>query len=94
MNPGPTPSSTEAMLKRLLISAWTVSNVDILFKNARVGKNESIWARVERLLTMYRPDLVVASHLVDLYTEIQREHARKKAENENNRDATLDQAKG
>ena len=29
MNPGPTPASTEAMLKRLLVSVWTVFNVDI-----------------------------------------------------------------
>ena len=93
MNPGPTPSSTEAMQKRPLVSVWTVFNVDILFKNARVGKDESIGARVERLLAMCRPDSVAASRLVDLYTEIQREHARKKAENENNRDAGLDQAK-
>ena len=42
---------------------------------------------------MCRPDSVAASRLVDLYTEIQREHARKKAENENNRDAGLDQEK-
>ena len=93
MNPGPTPSSTEAMQKRPLVSVWTVFNVDILFKNARVGKDESIGARVERLLAMCRPDSVAASRLVDLYTEIQREHARKKAENENNRDAGLDQEK-
>ena len=68
-------------------------NVDILFKNARVGKDESIGARVERLLAMCRPDSVAASRLVDLYTEIQREHARNYAENENNRDAGLDQEK-
>ena len=93
MNPEPTPSLTKAMLNRPLVFVWTLFNVDILFKNARVGKDESIGARVERLLAMCRHDSVAASRLVDLYTEIQREHARKKAENENNRDAGLDQEK-
>ena len=43
---------------------------------------------------MCRPDSVTASRLVDLYTEAQREHARKKVENENNRNVGVDQEKG
>ena len=82
INPGSTPLSTEDMLKLPLISVWTMFNVDILFKHARMGREEIIGARVERLLAMCRPDSVAASCLVDLYTKLQREQTRKKAENE------------
>ena len=70
--------------KRSLVSMWTVFNVDILFKHAQVGKDESIGARVERFLAMCRSDSVTVSCLVDLYTEVQREYAHKEAENANN----------
>ena len=79
------------MLKRLLVSVWTVFNVDILFKHAPVGRDESIGARVERLLAMCQHDSIIASRFLDLYTKVQREQAYKKTENENNRDVGLDQ---
>ena len=78
MNPGPTPSSTETILKRPLVSVWTVFKVDILFQHARVGKDESIGAWVERFLAMCRPNSAAASLLVGSYIKVQREHPHKR----------------
>ena len=69
-NPGPTSYVKRNMMQRKGIMQWSHWNLDSAFQYARVGKDQSYEARVERLLGLCEPNSNVSNQLCEQHESL------------------------
>ena len=72
-NPGPTGFMQKGLMMRRGITQWNHWNLDSSFQYARVGKDSSYEARVERLLSLCEPNSIAANQLCEQHETLMEE---------------------